>query len=66
MFRPGYAFDLQVIDVHRPDSDLAGFGVFDAPADQLARILYLSVPDNVRKVYAQGRLVCDKDAREGR
>lgn len=66
VFRPGYAFDLQVIDVHRPDSDLAGFGVFDAPADQLARILYLSVPDNVRKVYAQGRLVCDKDAREGR
>lgn len=62
-FEVGRAFDLQVIDLLRPDSDLTGFGVFSSPEDQLARILYLSVPDNVRKVYAQGRLVCDKDAR---
>ena len=62
-FQPGRAFDLQVIDVKRPDSDLTGFGVFDSPEDQLARILYLSTPDNIRKVYDQGKLVCDKDAR---
>ena len=62
-FEPGRAFDMQVVDTKRPDCDLTGFGVFDAPIDRLARILYLSTPDNVRKVYAQGRLVCDKDAR---
>ncbi|MDD6739500.1 MAG: amidohydrolase family protein, partial [Coriobacteriaceae bacterium] len=61
-FEPGQAFDLQVVDVKRRDSDLTGFGVFDAPADRLARILYLATPDNVRKVYVQGRLVRDKDA----
>lgn len=61
-FEPGRAFDLQVVDVKRRDSDLTGFGVFDAPADRLARILYLATPDNVRKVYVQGRLVRDKDA----
>lgn len=59
---PGRAFDLQVIDVKRRDSDLTGFGVFDDPADRLARILYLATPDNIRKVYVQGRLVRDKDA----
>lgn len=62
-FEPDRAFDMQVVDTKRPDCDLTGFGVFDAPIDRLARILYLSTPDNVRKVYAQGRLVCDKDAR---
>ena len=62
-FEPGCAFDLQVIDVKRPDSDLTGFGVFDEPIDRLARILHLSTPDNVRQVFSQGILVCDKDAR---
>ena len=61
-FEPGRAFDLQVVDVARRDSDLTGFGVFDAPEDRLARILYLSTPDNIRKVYIQGDLVRDKDA----
>lgn len=61
-FEAGQAFDLQVVDTKRPDSDLTGFGVFDTPADRLARILYLSSHDNVRKVYVQGRLVRDKDA----
>ena len=60
-FEPGRAFDLQVVDVKRRDSDLTGFGVFDAPGDKLARILYLSTPDNIRQVYVQGRLVRDKD-----
>ena len=54
-FLPGRAFDMQMVDVSRPYSDLTGFGVFDSPEDRLARILYLSTPDNVRKVYVQGR-----------
>ena len=58
----GRAFDLQVVDVKRRDSDLTVFGVFDQPADRLARILYLSTPDNIRQVYVQGRKVRDKDA----
>lgn len=62
-FEPGCALDLQVIDVKRPDGDLTGFGVFDTPADRLARILYRSTQDNVRQVYVQGTLVRDKDAR---
>ena len=60
-FEPGRAFDLQVIDVDREYYNLKGFGVYNAPEDRLARILYLSTPENVRKVYVQGRLVCDKD-----
>lgn len=59
---PGRAFDLQVIDVKRRDGDLTGFGVFDSPADRLARILYRSTQDNIRQVYVQGKLVRDKDA----
>jgi len=61
-FEPGRAFDLQVVDTRRRDGNLTGFGVFDEPADKLARIVYLSTPDNVRQVWVQGRLVRDKDA----
>ena len=59
-FQPGRAFDLQIVDVKREYYNLMGFGVYNSPEDQLARILYLSTPENVRKVYVQGRLVCDK------
>ncbi|MBQ6586891.1 MAG: guanine deaminase [Coriobacteriales bacterium] len=60
-FQPGCDFDLQVVDVKRRDGDLTGFRVFDAPIDRLARILYLSSVDNVRKVYCNGKLLRDKD-----
>ena len=60
-FQPGCDFDLQVVDVKRRDGDLTGFAVFDAPIDRLARILYLSSVDNVRKVYCKGKLLRDKD-----
>jgi len=59
-FEPGKAFDLQVIDTKREYYDLSGFGVYNAPEDRLARILYLSTADNVRKVYVQGHLVVEK------
>jgi guanine deaminase len=62
-FEPGKAFDLQVIDTKLPDSNLTGFGVFNSPADRLARILYLSTPENIRQIYCQGKLVRDKDAK---
>ena len=61
-FAPGKAFDMQVIDTKRRDSNLTGFGVFNSPADRLARILYLSNTENIRQVYCQGVLVRDKDA----
>ena len=60
-FEPGRAFDAQVIDTRRPDADLTGFGVFDGPRDVLDRVLYLSVPENIRQVWVQGALVLDKD-----
>ena len=53
---------LDTLTRNKSRSFLTGFGVFDAPEDRLARILYLSTPDNVRKVYIQGDLVRDKDA----
>lgn len=62
VFEPGRAFDLQVVDTRRRDSNLTGFGVFDEPADKLARMVYLTTPDNVRQVWVQGRLVRDKNA----
>ena len=62
-FEPGKAFDLQVIDTKLPDSNLTGFGVFNSPADRLARILYLSTPENIRQIYCQGKLVRYKDAK---
>lgn len=61
-FEVGKAFDMQVIDTKRPDSNLTGFGVYDDPIGRLSRILYLSSTENVRQVYIQGRLVRDKDA----
>ena len=59
-FEPGRAFDLQIIDAKREYYDLTGFGVYNAPVDQLARILYLGTPSNIRQVYVQGELVVDK------
>ncbi len=64
VFAPGRAFDAQVVDVKRRDADLTGFGIFDAPEDRLARILYFSTPNNIRQVYCQGKLLRDKDADE--
>lgn len=61
-FEVGRAFDVQILDTRHPYADLTGFGIFDAPADRLARILYLATPDSIRKVFVQGRCVIDRDA----
>lgn len=59
-FEVGCALDMQVIDTRMPYADLTGHGVFDAPADRLARILYLACPENVRTVWVQGELVLSR------
>lgn len=62
-FEVGRALDLQVVDTLQAGADLTGFGVFAQPRDVLDRILYLATPQNVRQVWAQGRLVYGADAR---
>lgn len=59
-FEVGRAFDAQIIDTRRAFADLTGFGIFNEPADRLARILYLATPDNIRQVWCQGKLVIER------
>ena len=59
-FEVGRALDMQVIDTRRPYADLTGMGLFPSPEDQLARILYLAAPENIRQVWCQGALVIDR------
>lgn len=59
-FEVGRAFDAQVVDTRRAHADLTGFGIFNEPADRLARILYLATPDNIRQVWCQGKLVIER------
>lgn len=58
-FEVGRAFDMQVIDTRMPGADLTGFDVFTTPRDVLDRILYRATPQNIRQVWAQGRLVSE-------
>lgn len=60
VFRPGMAFDAQVVDTLFPGARLTGFGVFEGPRDVLDRILYLATPQNVRQTWVQGGLVFDR------
>lgn len=62
-FEVGQSLDMQVIDLKRPFADLTGNGVFTRSADQLERILYLSTPENIRKVLVQGTCVLSRDSR---
>ena len=59
-FEVGRALDMQVIDTRMPLADLTGFGVFDEPADRLARILYLATPENIREVWIQGKRIVSR------
>ena len=61
-FEVGNALDMQVVDTRRPYSDLTGMDVFPDPEDVLARILYLSSPENIRSVWCQGKPVIDRDS----
>ena len=66
-FEPGRAFDMQVVDTERPDCrSLRALACSTPPLTVWRASCICRRPDNVRKVYAQGRLVCDKDARYAR
>jgi len=56
----GYACDLQVVDMNATGASLSGFGVFNEPADQLQKLLYLATPTNIKQVWVQGKLVHEK------
>ena len=52
----GYAWDVQLIDVHAPGSDLPIFERDEDPAITFQKIMNLSTPANIRAVWVQGRL----------
>lgn len=56
----GYACDIQVIDMNATGASLSGFGVFNEPAEQLQKLLYLATPANIKQVWVQGKLVHEK------
>ena len=52
----GYAWDVQLIDVHAPGGDLPIFERDEDPAITFQKIMNLSTPVNIRAVWVQGRL----------
>lgn len=52
----GYAWDVQLIDVHAPDNNLPIFENDEDPAITFQKIMNLSTPANIRAVWVQGRL----------
>lgn len=52
----GYAWDVQLIDVHAPGNDLPIFENDEDPAITFQKIMNLSTPANIRAVWVQGRL----------
>lgn len=53
---PGYAWDVQLVDVHAPGNDLPVFESDEDPAITFQKIMNLSTPANIRAVWVQGRL----------
>lgn len=53
---PGYAWDVQLIDIHAPGNDLPVFERDEDPAITFQKIMNLSTPANIRAVWVQGRL----------
>ena len=56
----GYAWDAQVVDTRRDGARLPIFSEQEPPADIFQKILNLSVPENIRAVWVQGRQVVAK------
>ena len=52
----GYAWDVQLVDVHAPGNDLPIFENDEDPAITFQKIMNLSTPANIRAVWVQGRL----------
>lgn len=61
LLKPGYACDLQVIDLNVQHNRISSFGVFEKPEEILQKILYLATTENIRQVWVQGNLVHKKD-----
>ncbi|MGT2887544.1 guanine deaminase [Streptococcus didelphis] len=60
-FEVGQICDLQVIDMSIDHNKLDQFNIFIKPQQILEKILYLTTPENIRKVYVQGQLVHSRD-----
>lgn len=56
LFRPGYAFDAQLIDTRVPHSDIHIYAG-DTPEDVLQKILFLANRTNLTALWVQGREV---------
>lgn len=61
VLKPGYACDVQVLDLNVPHNRINSFGVFEKPEEILQKILYLATGENIRQVWVQGNLVHTKD-----
>lgn len=57
LIEPGFACDLQIIDLQSPQNPLPVFDCFTEPEQLLHKILYLATKENIRAVYVQGQLV---------
>lgn len=61
VIKPGFACDLQVIDLNAKENPIRSFGVFTQPEETLQKILYLATGSNIRQVWVQGKLVHEKN-----
>ena len=59
-FEPGCSFDAMLVDTRRPGRNLVVWPDADSLEDVLQKIVYNAGPDDIRKVWVQGRLVAEK------
>ena len=53
----GYIWDAQIVDVHAANADLPIFDEEEEPKVVFQKIMNLSGPTNIKKVWCQGRVV---------
>ncbi|MGL4859502.1 MAG: guanine deaminase [Enterobacteriaceae bacterium] len=58
-FKPGYAWDAIVVDIHAPGSNIVSWSDIDSQQDLLQKILYNATRSNVLQTWVQGRKVYD-------
>jgi guanine deaminase len=66
LFRPGYRFDAILMDARRTRYPGMSASVPDQGLDVIDRLVYSSSPQNLRKVWVNGRAVLDKDLADAR
>lgn len=52
-FKPGYAWDLQIIDIKPKQNQIPLFGI-DSLEEIFQKIIYLATPENITSVWVQG------------